>query len=136
MPIVGGLDVDPTGNVLAVGKVDVDPDPVRTVYEERVRKFDASGNVLAGWGKQGTGPGEFQSATDVAIGPHGHVFVVDEVRARIIEFDATGNYVREFGSRGPLVDQFDRPWRLVFGSGGDLYVTDRARDRVFKYRVP
>ena len=133
---VDGIDVDASGNVFAVGAVDVNPDSVQVVEEERLFKYDGQGNLLASWGAHGTLVGQFQDLTDVAVRADGHVFVMDNLRGRIIQFDPNGIFVRESGAKGVAPEEFGAPWRLAAGPAGALYVTDRQKDQVLKFRVP
>jgi DNA-binding beta-propeller fold protein YncE len=133
---VDGIDVDASGNVFAVGTVDVDPDSARVVEEERLFKYDGQGSLLASWGSHGTAVGQFQDLTDVAVRADGNVFVMDNLRGKVIQFDPTGVFVREFGSRGVAPEEFGAPWRMVAGPAGELYITDRQGNQVFKFRVP
>jgi uncharacterized protein (DUF2147 family) len=103
----GGMAADPAGNVYV------------TDQNERVQKFDSSGNWERAWGKDvdsggGTGfevctvaasckqgttgglGGELSKPTDVATDPAGNVYVVD-INSRVQKFDLSGNWERAWG---------------------------------------
>ena len=55
---------------------------------DRIQKFDSSGNYLAQWGSPGSGDGEFSNASDIAVDAAGNVYVVDTINNRIQKFAA------------------------------------------------
>lgn len=66
------------------------------------------------------GSGGLQSATGIAFGPDGDLYVGSAGNGRILRYDgATGDYVGVFASGGPL----QQPFSLIFGPEGDLYVS-------------
>ncbi len=52
----------------------------------RIVKLDSNGNLLAVWGKQGSGAGQFQSIQDVAVDNEGNVYVTDELNKCVYKF--------------------------------------------------
>jgi len=74
---------------------------VTDYYNDRVEKFDSSGNYLSQFGTSGTGPGQFGGPNCVVVDPHtGNVYVTDRVLNRVEEFDSSGNYLSQFGTYG------------------------------------
>ena len=76
---------------------------------DRLLLLSDDGVMLATWGERGSGPGQFQGPSGVAITPSGNVIVVEFMGQRVQELDPHGNFVR-------------------FLDGGDsarLYVNDR-----------
>lgn len=67
-----GIDVGADGNVY-----------VADARAARIRVFTAAGIPLFSFGGPGDGPGRFRAPVDVAVGPDGRVWVVDEVRATV-----------------------------------------------------
>ena len=73
-------------------------------YGNRVQVFDAGGDFLHKWGGPfalglyGPFKGWFTTATSIAIGPEGNVFVADFYNDRIQKFAADGGYLTAFGS--------------------------------------
>ena len=56
----------------------------------RVQEFDHNGVFIRQWGTTGTDDGQFGDAIDVAVGPTGLVYVVDDVRDDIQVFSPEG----------------------------------------------
>jgi DNA-binding beta-propeller fold protein YncE len=72
-----GVAVNPsTGDVFVVD-----------LSNNRVQKFDSSGNFIAKWGSAGSGDGQFENPFGVAVNPStGDVFVADTGNSRIQVF--------------------------------------------------
>jgi DNA-binding beta-propeller fold protein YncE len=52
-------------------------------YEYAVVKLSPTGRVIAGWGKEGNVPGQFESAAGMAIDARGELYVADSSNDRI-----------------------------------------------------
>jgi NHL repeat len=70
-----GVAVDSAGNVYV-------SDP----YNNRVQKFDGSGNFKFAWGSPGSGNGQFNGPYGVAVDFEGRVYVADPGNNRVQEF--------------------------------------------------
>lgn len=57
--------------------------------------FDAKGALVRTIGGKGVGPGEFEHAAHVDVGPHGNLWVMEMHTGRLTLLDSTGHYVRE-----------------------------------------
>ena len=75
----------------------------------RVQKFDASGNFVNTWGSPGTGNGQFDIPSGIAVDNSGNVYVADTANNRVQKFDASGNFVTKWGSFGTGNGQFNVP---------------------------
>jgi len=73
--------------------------PADSVYvvdqgHNRIIKFSSDGQVLASWGTGGTGDGQFNDPTSVAVDTKtNRVYVADPRNRRIETFDSEGNFI-------------------------------------------
>jgi hypothetical protein len=88
--------------------------------------------VVAAWGL-GSGPGEFDTPTGIAVDASGHVYVADFNNNRVQKFDGDGNYLTQWGSFGGGDGEFWSPNGIAVGAGGEVYVTDYYQCRVEKF---
>jgi len=104
----------------------------------RVVRYDAVTRAfLLKWGTSGTGDGEFNGPTDVAmyceyIEPK-HVYVVDSGNNRIQKFDGVGNFIAKWGTLGEGDGEFNQPVSVAIDDEGYVYVTDFANNRIQKF---
>ncbi len=103
------------------------------VCADIVAKVDPSGNLLASWGRSGSGPGEFQSAQGVALDSVGNVYVADRNNYRIQKFDSTGTYLSQWGSLGSGDGQFNAATSIAIDSSDNVYVSDGGNSRIQKF---
>ena len=76
---------------------------------------------ISGWGEKGTGPGQFNDPTGIAIAGD-EVFVADSRNGRIQVFDLKGKFLRQFG-------KLARPMNLTIAKG-ELYVPEYFSDTI------
>ena len=106
-----------------------------TDLSQRVTVISPAGAVLRRWGKPGSGPGEFRFSpyAQIAVGPHGDVYVSDSGNARAQVFTPQGRFVRQFGSYGSGRGQFLQPYHLAVDAAGDVYVADDQAGTLSKF---
>ena len=104
----------------------------------QIVKFDADGNVLAVWGERGSGNGQFNPPTSLAVdAPNNRVYIADPVNGRIQIFDTSGNFVGTW----PVPQ-----WRPIQGAWymqhlvidlqlRRLYATSTQTDEVFVFSL-
>ncbi len=112
-----GVDVTASGNLLVAGT-------------SRVHLVAPDGASLAEWGTQGSGPGQFTGANDVAEGPDGSIYVADTSNHRIQRLGPDGSFVSSWGGSGSGSGQFRYPMSVAVDAGGKVYVADQINDRV------
>jgi hypothetical protein len=83
----------------------------------RIVKFSADGKFIKAWGKEGTGPGEFNNPHSLAMDSKGRLFVADRGNSRIQIFDQDGKFLEEWR-------QFGRPSGVFIDKHNILYVAD------------
>jgi sugar lactone lactonase YvrE len=86
-------------------------------------------------GKRGTGDGEFNYPTNVAVDQQGRVYVVDTGNFRVVVFDENGKYLKSIGRLGDSPGSMARPKGIAIDSEGNIYVVDAAFDnfQIFNY---
>ncbi len=78
----------------------------------------ADGTHLRSWGRSGEGPGEFRSATGVALAGR-HVYALGSDQARLSIFDFTGDLLRTVSLRDFGLSSY-RPRRLELAEGNTV----------------
>ncbi len=93
--------------------------------------YDCSPPTLSlQWGGTGSGEGEFQYPTGIAIGAGGNIYVADTGNDRIQVFSSTGTYVTRWGGSGTGNGQFRGPRGIAVAANGNVYVADGSNDRI------
>lgn len=108
---------------------------VTDTLNDRIQMFDADGNFIQMFGKQGVTPGTFMRAKGIAVDPDGHVYVTDAEFNNVQIFDEDGQTLGVFGSYGIEPGQFSLVTGIWIGTGNHIYVADQwhARIQVFRY---
>ncbi len=100
---------------------------------DRIVKFDASGNFISKFGTSGAGDGQFSDPRGIATDKSGNIYVADTANDRIQKFDSSGKFILKFGSRGAGDGQFAGPYGIVLDNSGNIYVADVANARIDKF---
>jgi predicted membrane-bound mannosyltransferase/sugar lactone lactonase YvrE len=125
------IAIDAQGNVYVVD-----------TGNKRIREYTADGVLIKDIGKKGSaagqfvagsGPGEFNEPSSIAIAPNGDIYVADFWNKRIQIFDASFRYrteikVKSWGSPGIT----DRAY-IVALSDGHVLATDPANGRILVF---
>jgi DNA-binding beta-propeller fold protein YncE len=117
-------------------KIALGPDSSLYVVDQgrtRIVRFSYDGQVLATWGTKGTGEGQFDDPTSVAIDPaRNRVYVADPRNRRIQVFDTGGKFISQWPvSEWQLPNGFED--LTVDPATGRLYTTSAHTDAVFVY---
>lgn len=96
----------------------------------RVWIFAGGGQQLGAIGRRGTGDGEFNFPTHVAVGRDGTVYVTDGLGFRIEFFTPDGAYAGQFGRLGDTSGDFARPKGVALDSEDHVYVVETLFDTV------
>src|SRR5580700_2326125 len=84
---------------------------------DQVFEFTQDGKFIKSWGKEGTGPGEFNNPHSLAMDSKGRLFVADRGNNRVQIFDQDGTFIAEW-------KQFGRPSGIFIDKKDVLYSTD------------
>lgn len=100
---------------------------VADVGRHRVTAHDLeTGSLLFDIGARGSGEGQFNYPTSLAVDSAGRLYVLDAFNFRVQRFDADGRHLDSFGSAGDAMGRFSRPKGLAVGGDGVIYVVDAA----------
>jgi DNA-binding beta-propeller fold protein YncE len=101
--------LDPEGKFIAEWKgpgfygprrIAIGPDDSIYVVDSgrnRIVKFSSDGQVLASWGTEGSGDGQFKGLSSVALDPiNDKVYVADPLNRRIQVFDSNGKFLSKW----------------------------------------
>lgn len=113
-----GLSVSPVGDRVYVVETSA----------HRVAIFDAEGSRVGTIGQRGTGPGDFNFPTHVAVDRAGVVYVTDSMNFRVKMFGPDGAPLGQFGHHGDGTGDLARPKGLGVDSEGHVYVVEGLHD--------
>jgi DNA-binding beta-propeller fold protein YncE len=120
-----GVAVDSEGNVY-----------VTDTLNNRVEIFDADGNFVSLFGKNGDGPGYFARPKGIAIDADGHIWVADQVTDRLQVFNKEGQLLTYVGlGHGSLPGQFNSLVGVAIDKQNRVFTTEQypGRLQVFRY---
>jgi len=122
-----GLAVAPPGTVYN-GNV-----YVADTQRAQVEQFTSSGSFVRHWGSPGSGNGQFDIPSGIAVDASGNVYVADTKRVQ--KFDGDGNWISELSSSGSGEGQFVGPFSIAIDASGFIYVGDWdfSHTRILKF---
>jgi DNA-binding beta-propeller fold protein YncE len=119
---IGAVALDALGNVYVADNAN-----------QRIQKFDATGNFLIEWGISGEGDGQFVSPVGIGVDQQGNVYVIDDSRDDIQKFDSNGKFLLKWGSHGQEDGQLNYTGQLAVDDQGNVFIADFANHRVQKF---
>lgn len=96
-----------------------------------VKKYTSSGTLLATWGTQGSGNGQFNTPIDLIIDSLDNVYVLDGGNSNIQKFSSSGNYITQWGTFGTGNGQFWYPQNFYMDRSGNICVNNNSRIQKF-----
>jgi DNA-binding beta-propeller fold protein YncE len=93
----------------------------------------ASIGFVAKWGSAGSGNGQFNSPSEIAVDGTGQVYVVDTNNHRVQKFRGDGTFLLSWGSQGTGNGQFQFPRGIAVDPAGNVLVVDSDNNRVQKF---
>ena len=95
------------------------------VVSDEVQKYDPHGKIICRWGSTGSGDGQFQFPTAIAVGPSGNIYVADSDNSRVQKFTKDGNFLTKWGAKGTGDGQFDKPFFIAVDGSGNVWIADQ-----------
>jgi streptogramin lyase len=83
------------------------------------------------FGSLGSGNGQFNSPSGMAIDPEGNIWIVDKGNYRVQKFNSKGEFLLKFGSEGEGNGQFKSAWNIAIDSSGNVWVVESNRVQKF-----
>ena len=97
---------------------------------ERIVEFSATGDFIRSWGTLGSGDGELNTPSFLALDGRGSLYVAETGNNRISVFDSTGIFVTKFGTQGSGLGQLRFPTGVWVDASFNVYVADWGNSRV------
>lgn len=107
---------------------------VTDTFNNRVEVFDADGNFIRTFGKNGDGPGYFARPKGIAIDGDGHVWVADTVQDRVQVFTSEGRLLLWFGGHGMLPGQFNAVQGITIDKHNRVFTSEQYPGRAQSFR--
>lgn len=109
-----------------------------TVYvadflNDRITKLRVDGTVIAQWGRSGTGDGDFDAPSGIAVDRKGNIYVADFYNHRIQKFNGDGYFLLQWGSKGRWNGRFRFPTEIAINDQGEVLVADAYNNRVQRF---
>jgi hypothetical protein len=109
-----GLAVDPVGLRIFVADAGA----------HQIVVLGMNGKESGRLGVRGSGPGEFNYPTNVAVDRAGRLYVSDSLNFRVQVFSPNLEFIRQIGRKGDLPGYFSQPKGLAIDPDNNLYVVD------------
>jgi len=126
------------GDFGAPSNVAVDKDGnvyVTDTMNDRVEIFDADGNFISTFGRNGDGPGDFARPKGIAVDCDGHIWVADEMQDRVQVFNREGQLLAFLGGHGNYPGQFKALVGIAVDKQNRVFTTEQypGRMQMFRY---
>ena len=99
----------------------------------RIQVFSDVGTFLRKWGGEGSGEGELNGPSGLAIDSTRFVYVADAGNHRVQKFDSNGAFIGTWGTEGTGDGQFSSPQGVLLDESGFVYVVDTGNNRIQKF---
>jgi DNA-binding beta-propeller fold protein YncE len=95
-----------------------------------VQMFDGDGTFIRTWGSFGSGAGQMNRPSGLAVDREGNVLVTDSLNNRVQTWSPNGQLLATWGEPGTGPGQFNMPWGIEVDTQGRIYVVDWRNSRV------
>lgn len=90
----------------------------------RIFAYTPDDRLVLKFGERGSGPGQFNFPTFIAVDREGRLYVNDTLNFRIQVLTLEGKFLRQFGEAGDGSGNFNRPKGVALDSEGHVYVAE------------
>jgi DNA-binding beta-propeller fold protein YncE len=115
-------------NGLVIYKVPDTPPPKLSALPESVSNMFEGG--------KGSGNGEFDCPTGIAVDGTGNILVADTMNGRIEKFSSAGSFLSVIGTKGTGHGQLGEPSGIAIDGAGNIYVAEIARNHRVQKLAP
>ena len=98
-------------------------------YLNRITVYTEDGDYVSHWGEPGSGPGQFNGPSGIAI-VGDTMWLVDSKNHRVQSYGLDGSFKSQFGEAGSGNGQLNMPWGIALDNDGLIYVADWRNDRI------
>jgi DNA-binding beta-propeller fold protein YncE len=108
---------------------------VTDTFNNRVEIFDADGEFVSTFGKNGDGPADLERPKGIAVDCDGHIWVIDAAQNLIKVFNKEGRLLSYFGGEGNYPGDFMGPFGIAIDKMNRVVVSETfpGRVQVFRY---
>jgi hypothetical protein len=98
---------------------------------------DAPAAATTPFGAAGTGQGQLERPSGVAVDGNGNVWTADATNNRVVEYDRSGAFVRQIGglAASSATGQFNGPRGIAIAPNGTVWVADYGNKRLQAFTV-
>ncbi len=89
-------------------------------------------SLIAIWGTEGTGDGEFQKPHSIAVDSSNYIYVTDEDNKNVQKYTSDGKFVTQWGFEA-AGGETGEPHGIEIDSSGNVYVAIRDNSKILKY---
>lgn len=99
----------------------------------RIQKFDSSGNFILAWGCRGSRNGQFSEPHGITVDSADNIYVSERRNHRIQKFDSSGKFLMAIGSSGEHSQRVTDPTGVAVDSHGNVYVVCSFNHQIMKF---
>jgi len=106
---------------------------VVNISDISLKKFDATGRIIPGWGDGGREFRKVKAPAGIAVDSRGAVYVTDLKTNSIFVFSKSGAFVNKWDKSVSGDIAFNTPLGIAVDRAGDIYVADSGNHRIMKF---
>ncbi len=106
---------------------------VVNISDISIKKFDATGRIVPGWGDAGREFRKLKAPAGIAVDSRGAIYVTDLKTNSVFIFSKTGAYVNKWDKSAGGQKAFNAPLGIAVDRAGDIYVADSGNHRIMKF---